>query len=75
MTIQNKTLIFLHISKAGGSTLHHILDWNYEHTHTISVYKQIPPLIALPDAEKRQIQCLKGMVFYGIHQYLPQDCT
>jgi hypothetical protein len=69
------TLIFLHIPKAGGSTLHHVLDWNYDHTRTITVYNQIPPLIALPDAQKRQIQCLKGMVFYGIHRYLPQDCT
>jgi hypothetical protein len=72
---QDKTLIFLHIPKAGGSTLHHILDWNYEHTHTISVYQQIPALIALPDEEKRKIQCLKGMVFYGIHRYLPQECA
>lgn len=70
----SKTLIFLHISKAGGSTLNHILDWNYDRTRTITVYKQIPPLIALPDEEKRQIQCLKGMVFYGIHHYLPQEC-
>ena len=75
MTQPNPTLIFLHIPKAGGSTLYHVLDWNYDHPYTITVYKQIPPLIALPDAEKRQIQCLKGMVFYGIHRYLPQDCT
>jgi PAS domain-containing protein len=70
----HKTLIFLHMSKAGGSTLNHVLDWNYDRTRTITVYKQIPPLIALPDDEKRQIQCLKGMVFYGIHRYLPQEC-
>jgi hypothetical protein len=72
---QPRTVIFLHIPKAGGSTLNHILDWNYDRTHTVTVYKQIPELLALPDDEKRQIQCLKGMVFYGIHQYLPQDCT
>jgi hypothetical protein len=75
MSQPNPTLIFLHIPKAGGSTLHHVLDWNYDHPYTITVYKQIPPLIALPDAQKREIQCLKGIVFYGIHQYLPQDCT
>ena len=74
-TDQEKTLIFLHIPKAGGSTLHHVLDWNYDRTYTVNVYKQISELIALPDEEKRQIQCLKGMVFYGIHKYLPQECT
>ena len=43
MTQPNPTLIFLHIPKAGGSTLYHVLDWNYDHPYTITVYKQIPP--------------------------------
>jgi hypothetical protein len=77
MTAPNaqKTVIFLHMPKAGGSTLHHVLDWNYDHPRSITVYKQIPPFLALPDAEKRRIDCLKGTVFYGIHRYLPQECV
>jgi hypothetical protein len=38
------TLIFLNNPKAGGSTLHHVLDLNCDHTYTITVYRQIPAL-------------------------------
>lgn len=75
MTANDTTVIFLHMAKAGGMSLHPILDWNYDHPHSILRYEQIPPLLALPDAEKRRIDCLKGQVFYGIHQYFPQPCT
>jgi hypothetical protein len=71
----DKTVIFLHMPKAGGTTLNTIIDWNYEHVHFIAQYDQLPPLLALPDEKKRQIDCLKGHVYYGIHRVFPQDCT
>ena len=72
-TMRDRTLIYLHIPKTGGSTMNHILDWNYERVMTLSVHRRIPELIALPDDAKRRLQCIKGTVFYGIHRYLPQD--
>lgn len=68
-------LIFLHISKTGGSTLIPVLDWNYEQQiHKISLHSKVPEFIDLADSEKMKFQALAGMVFYGIHQYIPQDC-
>ncbi|MBN1203117.1 MAG: sulfotransferase family 2 domain-containing protein [Anaerolineae bacterium] len=74
-TPQHQTVIFLHMPKAGGSTMNHIMDWNYNRVHSISHYRDIPPFIAWPDDRKRQLDALKGQLFYGIHQYLPQPCT
>jgi hypothetical protein len=68
-------VIHLHLGKTGGTTLAHILDWNYSHIHVITHYDQIPPLLALSDEEKRRCDCLRGQFFYGIHQYFPQPAV
>lgn len=68
-------LIFLHIPKTGGSTLNPILDWNYDNkSFQITRYSQIAPFIALPDSEKLQYRVLRGQVYYGIHQDIPEKC-
>jgi len=67
-------LIFLHIPKTGGSTLIPLIDWNYNNqTYSIPVHRKIQTFIDLPNAEKQTIQALQGQLFYGIHQYIPQD--
>lgn len=69
-------LIFLHIPKTGGSTLNPVLDWNYQDkSFQITKYEQIAPFINLSDAEKAQYNVLLGQIFFGIHQYINQDCT
>lgn len=68
-------LIFLHMPKTGGSTLTPIVDWNYnDRVYKLSLYKEIPPFIALSDDEKARYDCLSGQVFYGIHRHIPGDC-
>lgn len=69
------TLIFLHIPKAGGSTLNHIVDWNYKHVYKMQYYHQIPTFVALSDSEKRRYDCVRDGFFVGIDQYLPQQTT
>jgi galactose-3-O-sulfotransferase len=69
-------LIFLHIPKTGGSTLNPVLDWNYQDkSHMITRYTQIAPFINLSEKEKGQYRVLMGQIFFGIHQYIAQDCT
>lgn len=69
-------LIFLHLPKTGGSTLTNILDWNYgDRTYHITRFSRIQTFLDLPDAEKAALPCLQGQIFYGIHQYIPQECT
>lgn len=68
-------LIFLHISKTGGSTLTPVIDWNYQdQTYKISRYQDIPAFIDLPDEQKLSYRALQGQVFYGIHDYIPEPC-
>ena len=73
--VQPQTVIFMHMPKAGGSTMNHIVDWNYDTIFSLAHYNRIPAFIALPEDKKRRIDCVKGPIFYGIHRYLPQECT
>ncbi len=74
-TVRSRTVIFLHMPKAGGSTLNHLMDWHYERVFTAATYDRLPVLLALPDEEKRRLECVKGMVYYGIHRALPRECV
>src|SRR6478735_12055948 len=68
-------LIFLHIPKTGGSTLNPILDWNYDNkSFEITRYPQIDTFLALSDAEKLQYRVLRGQIYYGLHQGIPEAC-
>ncbi len=75
--LHNRTLIFLHIPKAGGSTMNTVLDWQYgqKHTYTISVHAGIPKFQALPESERAKIKCLKGQFAFGIHKWIPNSWT
>ena len=65
-------LIFLHIPKAGGSTMNAILDWNYQRVHGISRYAEIPIMQKWPVERKRSLDCLRGQIYFGIHKDFPQ---
>lgn len=69
---QKPIVIHLHLGKTGGTTLAHVLDWNYKHVYFVNHYDEIPPFLAMSDEEKRRYDCLRGQIFYGIHQYVPQ---
>jgi Sulfotransferase family len=63
-------LIFLHIQKTAGSTLHDIISRYYQKSELKTFYN--PPMAlefcALPDAERNKIKVLKGHQPYGMHQ-------
>lgn len=65
-------LIFLHIPKAAGSTLHPVLERHYsKHSYrTISVPAQLEVFKCLPEEERRRIRLLKGHMPFGMHTYL-----
>lgn len=73
----NKPLIFLHIPKAGGMTLHNILKrqfspqeiYNIEGTR---IQDSISNFMNLPKREKLKVKCLKGHMPYGLHKELLQ---
>lgn len=68
-------LIFLHIPKAAGSTLHPVLERHYSKRtyHTISLPEQLEAFKQSPEAERRRIRLLKGHMPFGMHNYLTGD--
>ncbi|OYW35687.1 MAG: hypothetical protein B7Z35_14615 [Hydrogenophilales bacterium 12-61-10] len=65
-------LIFLHIPKAAGSTLHPVLERHYSKRayRTITVPEQLEAFKQLPEAERHRIRLLKGHMPFGLHEYL-----
>ena len=65
-------LIFLHIPKAAGSTLHPVLERHYSKRtyRTISLPEQLEAFKQSPEAERHRIHLLKGHMPFGMHEYL-----
>ncbi len=72
--------IFVHMPKAGGSTLQEIMQRHYRPTATFdivgesvaSVESSVKRLRQMPASEREGIACLKGHVPFGIHRWLPR---
>lgn len=76
----DRALIFLHIPKSGGTTLHGIIESQYpaDRIYTIDsrdVRASIAAFKALPEAERRRLRVLKGHMAFGLHAWLPQPST
>lgn len=73
------TLIFLHIQKAAGTTLHRIIERQYPARRIYSIDPNPGPqrgsieaFMALPAAQRLHLQVLKGHFWYGLHDYVRQ---
>ena len=74
----NDTLIFLHLPRTGGTTLRDILSKQYSEKVTF----ENRTLIEMDDNfnkntinEKSGYRLIKGHVFFGVHEFIPQHCT
>ncbi len=68
-----RNLIFLHIPKAAGTTLHSILEQHYAPANQCSIYDPEQAARVLPQwpRERREaIRLLKGHLAFGLHQHL-----
>lgn len=72
--LENKNLIFIHLPKAGGNTLHKILEREYNELgnriYTIHRTAQQDAFKDLPESKRHSIKLLKGHMHYGMHEYL-----
>jgi len=72
-----QTLIFLHIPKTAGTTLHQVVDrqvprdqtWAFDETHGFADFQ------ALGEARKAEIRLFKGHMIFGLHERLPGPAT
>lgn len=73
------TVIFLHIPKAAGTTLHRILERHYPASTMFSIgpdaHASIREFKELPEAQRQAIRLFRGHMPYGLHTYLPQAST
>ncbi len=75
-----QTLIFLHIPKTAGTTLHQIIDRHYSinriyWVHATQVEASIKTFKNLPEEQRQQFQLIKGHMGFGLHKFVPHPCT
>lgn len=80
--IHNKpqsTLIFLHIPKTAGQTLHTIIEKQYNTNQVFSIgrntQERIEEFKQLSEEERKNIRVLKGHMLFGMHEFMAQPCT
>jgi hypothetical protein len=71
----NQHLIFMHIPKAAGSTLHAILEKKYKKKETLVFETENPvgQLESLSQEERRAYRLYMGHAYFGIHENIPGE--
>lgn len=75
---KKENIIFLHLPKAGGTTLRHVFYDQYKYLkkgelYTINRTKETPDFLNLPQKEKDKIKVLVGHFPFGLHEHLRGD--
>ena len=78
--MDGKALIFLHIPKTAGTTLNRIIEWQY---NPLAIFTMDPYRIRatperlrkLSEGRRRRLRMVRGHLYYGIHEFLPQGGT
>lgn len=73
-----QTVIFLHIQKTAGTTLHRIIERHYppETTYFFDAWRfTFEHFTSLSDVERAQLRLIRGHMVYGMHEYLPNPST
>jgi Sulfotransferase family len=79
-SLRTKALLFLHVHKTAGTTLHRIIEREYNpfHIYTIEgarIEWSIDHLKKLPLRRRAALQVVKGHMSFGLHEQLPQPST
>jgi hypothetical protein len=74
---EESSVIFLHIPKAAGTTLHRIIEQQYEPNTIFTIHegKTIIDFKNLSEAQRARIRVLKGHLYFGLHEFLPRPST
>lgn len=77
---EERSVIFLHVPKAAGATLHGIIERQYRPTAIFTiegsrVRESIDEFKRLPETRRKKIRVVKGHMGFGLHEFLPQPST
>jgi hypothetical protein len=70
-----RTLLFLHIPKAGGSTLRQVLERHFRPDERLTIATGRPPwdqTSAMPASDRMRVRYVQGHLFYGLHRSFAQ---
>lgn len=78
--MDGKAVIFLHIPKTAGTTLNRIIEWQY---NPLAIFTMDPyriratpeRLSKLSESRRRGLRMVRGHLYYGVHEFLPQGAT
>jgi hypothetical protein len=78
--LKTKALLFLHIHKTAGTTLHRIIEREYNpfQVYTIEgrmIEWSINHFKKLPQQRRAALRVVKGHMSFGLHEFLPQPST
>ncbi|MBV9878128.1 MAG: sulfotransferase family 2 domain-containing protein [Verrucomicrobia bacterium] len=73
-------ILFLHIHKTAGTTLHRIIEGEYNPFRIYTIFGgaiewSINHFKQLPERRLAALQVVKGHMSFGLHEYLPQPST
>ena len=77
----NHCIIFMHVPKAGGSTLHKIIERQYDKKyifdthHNQQQHQKVESLKSIPEEKRKQLKVIKGHMPFGLHEYMSQPCS
>ena len=77
---QNKAVLFLHVHKTAGTTLHRIIEKEYNPFRIYTIEGKgsewsIDHLKRLPEWRRVALRVVKGHMSFGLHEFLPQPST
>lgn len=77
---EKPAVIFIHVAKAAGTTLHSIIEREYSHSRTwnadtYNLKDSIEEIKKMSTQDVDRIDLLKGHVPFGLHKYFSRDCT
>jgi hypothetical protein len=79
-SLQNKAVLFLHVQKTAGTTLHRIIEKEYSPFRIYTIEGKgsewsIDHLKRLPEWRRAALRVVKGHMSFGLHEFLPQPST
>jgi hypothetical protein len=77
ITRAKQTVIYLHIPKTAGTTLHRIIERQYppEQIYSFDETHDFDDFQSLTEARKARIRVFKGHMIFGLHELIPEPST